>query len=442
VAFKTAPCIPLYNTCIPNVVRNLCLRRFSLNITLINDTYLSMQNRNRNRNSNRNAIISRKIINLSLIAVMVLVLPATCFAGTLSFETNRLEETCNLLPANLKSQIENNSEKKDLYLSIGDAKEYPQVIVSYNSMGQISRLGFDLFAEESDRGIYRDVYLFIENGLLNFALLPDNLSIYQDAQKKKISLLIDKKELQVQSKKKGIPFSSFNRNNQFSIQLDRDFVTCSWVFPAGRSFSMKFPADIGLIKGMNKDELESDFVRKLKEFEPERVSAAKLKYNASHVLTPGLYMQEGTKFETDNFRSDIFLEQSGAKLFTPVFSPEYPVESFSNLFICNLKPETRMKVTYVLYGARRETNHFLMNKLLSYLSANHETYFGWQNNSDFPEKIKATVIFYNPRHKYYHLMIAETEKNVLFSDNKKGIEALMYLYVPMGDSFLRNEYPD
>jgi len=30
-------CIPLYNTVIPNVVRNLCLRRFNLNITLLNN---------------------------------------------------------------------------------------------------------------------------------------------------------------------------------------------------------------------------------------------------------------------------------------------------------------------------------------------------------------------------------------------------------------------
>ena len=33
-------CIPLYNNIIPNVVRNLCLRRFSLNITVISGGYL------------------------------------------------------------------------------------------------------------------------------------------------------------------------------------------------------------------------------------------------------------------------------------------------------------------------------------------------------------------------------------------------------------------
>ena len=351
--------------------------------------------------------------------------------ATPAFETSRIESIYKLLPVNIQSKISELPKERFFQISSDEIVPLSKLNICFNSESQLAHVGFKLFDTSLFEGAHEDVYYFIENSLLYFTLLPTTESIIEAAKNRKIDFIKNNVLMSpVFATKNFTPLIFLFENYIFSVNYNDNQVNCKFTFPNEEQFIIEFPANIVTVKGMNKDELEIDFIRKMKSFDNqiERSVLQNTSYYSSQVLPSGLYVQYGDKFESDNFRSDIYLKKENQ--FRPVFSSKFPVESFSNMFICTMQSLLQIDVSLILYGNKKEKYLMDMDKLLLFLSKNQRPYFGMQHYDEATGKIKATIIYNNPIYRFFHLLIVETDKTTLFDKaTKNNIHAELHPYV-------------
>jgi hypothetical protein len=351
----------------------------------------------------------------------------TCAA--LSFETEKIKSVYDLLPEKIQQMIE--TENKKTFQLKGDLIVPNSLIhVRFNNSNQIAHIGLYLSGESQKKSGLTDVHYFVETCLLNFILLPSSLEIQRYIKKNEISFLLNNKSIPFEVKE-ITSFIAVLLTQKFSIDFQNYFFIANWETESGENFAMKIPADINLIKGMDKSELELDLIRKMKD-KPIDVYEPKIDNKQLKRLASGLYIQTGQNFSTDDFRSDIYLTKKTASNYEPVFASQYPVESFSNLFICNLKIQSRVEVIGMLYGEKKRMEDLTLDELQSFLAENNEVYFGLLSHEE--KILKATVIYFNPMYRYIHMLVTETDEQSLFNDNENNtIQATLYLFIPRTD---------
>ena len=348
-------------------------------------------------------------------------------ANSLSFETERTRKIYELLPNDVRLKID--SAHSNRCVDWGDSSK---VVVLYNDDKQLSHIGINLmgdsFVNPNINGAYLDAYRFLEYCLLNLNLLNDKDERLQFAEKMQLKFYFDNKP----EKLSGIDIQAFTRvfdKLDFALTFNDYFFQASWKENAGREFSIRFPTALYLLKGMDKVELESSFINNLKQ-QMTVSDSFDFRFKTADRLAKDLFVVEGERFETDNFRSDIYLKKAKSSFYEPVFSEQYPVESFSNLFVCGINNSFEVDVCCYLYKGKKVEKHSLNNLQLQ-LSINKKVYFGLYSNS--ATTIKATVIYYDPVYKYIHMLVIEGNRNTLFSNENANLKADLYLYIPRSD---------
>ncbi len=345
--------------------------------------------------------------------------------SALDFGTQYVQENYERLPDLLRIAIGEQPKEGVTRYTSNELAAGSMVKVSTVRGNRMMHIGFDLFKDTEIASDAREVYSFLENSLLYLALQPSS-EILKAAEKRSIVLLLDKNKI-TSTKNLSIPFAPVIKSSRFSIHCENGRYLCTWELPANKSFSIAFPSDINIITGMDKGELELDLMNRLKSFAAPNASV--FEYKGDVQLPNGLHIQTGTAWQDDNFRSDIYLTKKNDTEYLPVFSTKFPVESFSNLFLCNM-PITgvRLAITQPLYGNRSEVYTVTLPQLKAFLSQHAQTYFGMQEEN--ATSMKATVIYYNPVFQYVHMVVVETEKATLFSTGEKILQATLYAYIP------------
>lgn len=342
---------------------------------------------------------------------------------SIKFETDRIKKTFNLLPNNLKSKID----------SINTSTNFPLndstnliIIVLINSQNQISHIGIDLKNKKSIDNKFIDAYNFIEYSLLNLVLLVDEKEKTEFIKKMELKFLLNNKPtLNIKNIER---FLENLLSLEFSLDYNDYFFQVNWNETINKQFSIQFPTLLYLLKGMDKVELEQSFFSNLSNSENTSITN-EFSSNSMFRINKYLYFKEGERFETDNFRSDIFLEKSRNtnSSFKPFFSDLYPIESFSNLFICNLDNTFQADVNFRFYKNAR-SEKIPLTKLQAALSKNKEIYFGVYSITAV--SMKATIIYYDPILKYIHMMIVEADSELIFRDKNSELKVILYLYIP------------
>ncbi len=368
---------------------------------------------------------------LQIFFILIFSFVALHLFSNVEFETKRVRDTYMQLPVSMQKMTEENKLNQNFTIRSENIIQGSQIKISFNSINQINHIGLNLFEESEKKGDYSDAYLFIENSMLNFALQSQVSGINKIAKDREISFYIDKK-LVVGEIKNMISFSDIVKSKKFTLNLEENSFIGSWTSIGGGHFAMKFPADVNLLKGMDKGELEADLVRRINVFAISNILVPQnQEYKGDQKLQQGLYIQKGTYFETDDFRSDIYLTKKSENAFLPVFSIKYPIESYSNLFMCNLGSMINVDLTVELYGNKKSTLSLQLKKLQAFLSENNESFFGLQSNKD--NVLKATIIYYNKTYRYIHMMVVESDKSELFSNKERTIKANLYTYIPQAN---------
>ncbi len=351
------------------------------------------------------------------------------FVSAAGFETERMKDTYALLPENLQAAIESHAPDKNFRISTDDIIQGSQVKVCYNSINQICHLGFGLFDDSVAADGYAEAYYFIENSLLDYVLAGQASSVLKLSQKRATSFFLNYKPVTNDIKEM---ISGIVKSKKISLNMvDYQFIASGTTY-RGDKFSMKFPADINLLKDMDKGQLEDELLLKMKTFASSgNIILPEQDYRGDQRTLNGLYIQKGTYFETDDFRSDIYLSKKNNDEYLPVYSGKYPVESFSNLFICNLPSSIDVKLTTILYGNKSDKSTLKLKKMQAFLSENNITFFGLQSNED--QLMKATIVYFNPTYRYIHMLVVEAGKLALFGNGDKTINAGLYLFIPQAN---------
>lgn len=144
-----------------------------------------------------------------------------------------------------------------------------------------------------------------------------------------------------------------------------------------------------------------------------------------------IYIQQGGKLVSDDFRSDIYLRKAaGDSVYNLLFESKYPIESFITLFNSKLHSSIQANVTLVRLDGKRTEKRIALDRLQTMLSEGNSIYSGLYGIVD--NQIKITVIYHNSIHQYINMLVATADLNTLFSANAL-ITADLYLCIPRED---------
>ena len=359
-----------------------------------------------------------------IIIALLLALPLSA----VDFATKYVQENYEQLPALIRAAIGERPKEGVSRFTSNELVAGSQVKLVATRHSQVIHIGFDLFKDHEIRPDERDVYYFLENTMLNLALQPSFAEMMKAAEKRSIVLLIDNNQIS-QSNNTSIPFSAVIKSSRLGIRCENGHYFCVWSLPANKSFSMSFPADLNIITGMDKGELELALMKAIKSFTAPNTLLYEYKDKGDTRLSNGMYIQQGGQWLDDNFRSDIYLTKKNATEYLPVFSLKFPAESFANLFLCNMPVAgIRLAITQSLYGDQQESYTISLLQLKVFLSQYTQSYFGMQDEN--ATSLKATVIYYNTVYQYIHMLVVETDKATLFGSGEKTLQAIFYAYIP------------
>lgn len=348
--------------------------------------------------------------------------------GEIKFKTEWVKNTFEMLSPKLQQTIGTPNPEKSV-IPFDDVIAKGNLRVVFNSDNQLAQLGIALTASELSNK-YTDEIKFVENLLLNICISEKGSFLFKYIRHNDIEFFKNNK---LHPDFTPVEWKKIIGNivqSEMNIHYKNLSFYATWIFGANESFTIKFPANINLVKMMNKIELEEDLLNDLSVHKPTNFQVIYDK-KSLEALPNELFIMKGEKFETDYFRSDIYLYADNTKGYVPVFSDKYPAESFSNMFVANLQNKLAVNAVFVLYNQRQSNNSIPFNTLNSRLAQQCRLFYGTSKLSN--DSLEATVIYYNDTYKYVHMLVAKTMLNTLFDNSKNAIEATVYLYIPRSD---------
>ena len=368
--------------------------------------------------------MAKKIISAIILVCMAI------YSHALEFSNERAEAIYKHLDPNLQTQIKKQSPLSSL--SLIEAPNYyknAQLKITRSQSKTIDFIGLNLNLENQIDKKYKEAYLFMESYILT--LFFNHNSIF-DLEKKHIKLQYNNKDGldQIKELKEFITKLS---EYQFNLIVQPGEFTFSWISSKKNQLSISFPSNINLIKGMTKIELEEEFIHNLSAFQSKQPQKIPTSIYEKHIYTSKteLYIQKREAFETDNFRSDVYLTIKNNQ-YTPVFSDQYPIESLSNLFTTEISNNFMIQSNVVKYGNVNESIYKDFNSFHSFLSTGNKVFFGLEKEDK--NTLKATIIYYNETYNYIHMLLVEVEKEILKMKPKTNmLTAKLYTYIPRQD---------
>lgn len=348
----------------------------------------------------------------------------------LEFSNERAQAIYMHLDNNVQSQIKRNiTNQSSLLIGMSSYYDNAQIKITKNQNKTIDFIGLNLSLEEQIDEKYKDAYLFLETYILSLFINTNNIF---DSEKSQIKVIYNNNEGQSQLKEIKRFIAKLN-TCQFRLTSNSGGFTFSWISPQKNQLSFSFPSNIGLIKGMTKIELEKEFIHNLTSFQntTKRSAAPAIFEKQIYTTKSGLYLQKRESFETDNFRSDIYLTIQNNE-YLPVFSEKHPIESLSNLFTAEISNPFIIQSNIIKYGNEKEKIYKDFTSFHSFLSANNKVFFGLEKENK--DTLQATIIYYNETYNYIHMLLVEVNKEILKPQSKiNTIQAQLYTYIPRQD---------
>lgn len=375
-----------------------------------------------------------KYCNGSFLLIVFLSITSVYFelSAQSTFNTEQIKNTYLSLPKSIQDQINKITAYPDSVLVIESEHVSGKVKYEYNRKNELTTLGLEV-KNDAESEKYTDVLRFLENLFLNIMVAEKGDFILHFIMHHEIELIINNKTISKPSLSEWKNTINSVSTLPVAIRYSNSMIYASWILSEKSNVIIRFAPDLCLIRGMDKVEMEREFMQSLIEFKEtpylRLVDTVKIQE-----VKKGLYIFTGSAFETNDFRSDIYFvktKDSDKHSFSLVFSPEFPAESFNNLFIYNHSNGLSIETTFMLYKNKKTVKTLNLNLLNTFLSYQCNTYFGLSD--DTSDELRATVIYHNPLYNYVHMLVVQTNKKTLFSKADDLLKASLYLYIPRTD---------
>lgn len=343
-----------------------------------------------------------------------------------AFTSNRLNELFALLPLECKNALSRSTENKCSCNIKGNSLP---IKASFNSQGQLSHLGLDLFSFDANLIYPNTVLSFMERCYLEYFIWNDAAVIERKNREDKIVLLINGKEFNTPgagSLAAALPVL-ISDAKELNITHDSLYYQANIISPNGK-VTLVFAANYQVVSGMDKKEYSLQLIQALKKYKakselPTTADIATLKpYHDNLKVKIGK-----SYFKTISSNTYFNCAGNDCQL---VFDAQYPLESFTNAFLTSgdFNQDVLLSIEQKIYANEKEMYEVNLSDFVAYFSNDYELYFGIENNSD--TLLDGTLIIFNRQLNFINLLYVSSEPQAFFKTGKRVLKAKFYTNIP------------
>ena len=343
-----------------------------------------------------------------------------------AFTSSRLNELFAQLPLECKNALSRSTENK---CRCGVKGNTLPIKASFNSQGQLSHLGMDLFSFDANLLYPNTVLSFIERSFLEYFVWNDVAIIDKKNKEDKIALLINGKQFNSLSNEKLSGILPILQSDAKDLNIKQDSLYYQATISSGKeNVKLLFAANYQVVSGMDKKEYAQQIINSLKTY--------KAKSNLSPSLNPlslkpyreDLKVNIGKAYYK-TISSNTYFKCAGNEC-EPVFDGQYPLESFTNAFLTagDFNKDITLSIEQKIYANEKEQYEVELSDYLAYFKNDFELYFGMENNSE--KILDGTLILYNRQLNFINLLYVSASPQELFSTGKRVLKAKFYTNIP------------
>jgi hypothetical protein len=353
-----------------------------------------------------------------------------------AFISNRINELFAQLPLECKNTLSRSTESKCTCIIKGNSLPIKAV---FNSQGQLSHLGLDLFAFDANLIYPNTVLSFIERSYLEYFVWNEYDVIERKNKEDKIALLINDKQFNSSGSEKLSSLIPILLNDDKALNIIQDslYYQANITSKQG-STSLVFAANYQVVSGMDKIEYAN------------QLSQALINYKTANHFPNAINTKTLISYR-DNVKVSIgksyFKSISSNTYFTckenncyPVFSSAYPLESFTNAFLTSgeFNQDIQLSIEQRIYGNEKKQYEVKLSNFIAYFQNDYELYFGIENNSE--KVIDGTLIIYNRQLNFINLLYVKTDPEDFFKAGNRTIKAKFFTNIPSDN--IKNLFAD
>ena len=290
-------------------------------------------------------------------------------------------------------------------------KGYPVRIMCLED--SITHIGLNLFNQDLKQIVDEDLLGYIERDLL---LQVMNVRPYYDSIIEfKIGNISDIKSVDINT-------------DCYISNLDSNLLAVEWNLGKGKRILLYVPYNYEVFHEGTREEIEKDFIAKLKNGNLQRNVSADINpeflqpYGETDYILPGPY------YINEQITRNMYLT-STADLY-PVWDKDKPIESISNLFICNAGNADIMVDLTVFkheYGQKEQIVTSIGNLIALAELEGCIPFWGLEDMND--GTMSGSLFLYNPKQGYDHVLKIDCIPEEII-DGQGRLAAKAYLYIP------------
>ena len=278
--------------------------------------------------------------------------------------------------------------------------------------GEISHIGLNLFTDEMKRSTDKSLLDFVEEALLAKVLNVKN-NVYD-------RLVISKGVL--------TDFSSLSSQSDYYLNNSNSkSMTIEWPL-SDRCVSVTMPLNYDVLSSGSREEIENDFITKIKNFKGSRFSFEPIDTTKLEAYGENKYLYPSRCYQHRLITRNVYLN---CEDLNPVIDSESPEEAIANLFIFPMEIADSLPVDLTIlkheYGEKETLTVPLAQLLAACEDDGCEAYWGTEKFED--GVLRGAVFLINRFRGFDHIIKIEcTPEEIL---NKRGaIKASASLFIP------------
>lgn len=275
---------------------------------------------------------------------------------------------------------------------------------------------------------------FIGRELLAFLLSDDIEETVKRNRDKNFFILLNDSIIPNDSiKNKSWFFNLWKNNNGFTINREDNNYKVTIFCPNNQNLTFIFKADVSLISGMNKKELEIKLAQQLSNYYTDDYAESTyvqdlevLQYyqNSDSLCNDSVFTYKGDSFIIPQINDDLFYLKHDT-IFTPVFDTAHIAMSFSNAILMPFLNNYYLEIKHRMYGYNKLIYTISNKDFFKFFSKDYEKFFGIETIEK--DKLTGTLVFYNHEAEYIHIAYVSTTLDDLMNEGKIYMELSSFI---------------
>lgn len=342
----------------------------------------------------------------------------------MSFANQKHEQIYGLLPQNTREIIqEKRNSMGDIIIDAQIHDSIYKLRVGFESTSSINQIGLKIYDRENIDLSASDVAFFVERILLEYLLCMEKEDFFKCYEKEKILFKLNGISTLYHLEK----LLTLENALPFQVQIDSNQIYIHLPFSPLNVLEITVPNEIGVLKAMDKAELESQLIKELQVNSKQALKKVNIKEASFKTYKAHIFLLRGSFFNKDSLiNSHTFYTKDGFG-YKPLDNPNYKKETFNNIFQLLISSNQMIQVRPMLYNESSPLIEMNLTDFVSFFYDDYEIYLGWQKET--AEKLTGSLFL---KHKYYnhkHLLEFINTKNTQASE-ASSIQGKLYLFIP------------